>query len=61
MAARAQYPCARTTLEAGGGWLLVTAGKTWFIWGLVALAVLELAVAVAGKPQATGRQLPASE
>nr|WP_314418329.1 hypothetical protein [uncultured Pseudomonas sp.] len=41
----------------------MTAGKTWFIWGLVALAVLELAVAVAvaGKPQATGRQLPASE
>jgi len=39
----------------------VTAGKTWFIRGLVALAGLVLAVAGAGKPQATGRQLPASE
>ncbi|RLK55991.1 MFS transporter [Stenotrophomonas rhizophila] len=29
-----------------GGWLLVTAGKAVFIWALVALAALELAVAV---------------
>ena len=33
---------------AFGGWLLVTAGKTWFVWSLVTLASLELLVAVAG-------------
>jgi len=31
-----------------GGWLLVTAGKSWFVGCLVAVAVLELAVAVGG-------------
>ena len=46
---------------AFGGWLLVTAGKTWFIWALVALAALELAVAVARKPQTAGRPLPTPE
>lgn len=46
---------------AFGGWLLVTAGKTWFIWALVALAALELAVAVARKPQTAGRPLPSPE
>lgn len=33
-----------------GGWLLVMAGKSWFVWSLVLLATLELLVAVVRKP-----------
>ncbi|MCU5774592.1 MFS transporter [Erwiniaceae bacterium BAC15a-03b] len=43
---------------AFGGWLLVSAGKAGFVWALVALATLELAMAVTGKTQTARRAAP---
>lgn len=37
-----------------GGWLLVVAGKSTFIWALAALAVLELAVGTVGRRRHPG-------